>query len=387
LSLEGIRSKQQTILVTPGLKHSRLGDLRIQRNIRISSSRPWERQQVVIEVEIETVDAFASLASEDLTIAGFEVFSIPVSSEKIMRNTVDYSVMRLGWVLFPLSSGQHRVDVPPVRYLNSGRVERTYYFPEQEINVQALPTYIPPTMPVGKITITSRLESDKLIQPGVLRYWNIVLTGEGVSTSWIPAVVRQIKSGNDIDILPIKTQRSNWVSRDRLLGQVTHQVPFKATVNGRLDLPKLRFQYFDPTNGRIMTDTHQAHSVLALGMVTRFVIAGLGILSLFWPGQYFYRRYSLFRQRRRLRQRAVTAIKEANTLVELRMTLKLLAEAEGWPVNMTLGNFTQHWCANFGIRYDFNELINRLSLGCYSKEPEFDLEVSRAALLAQVQAV
>jgi hypothetical protein len=69
------------------------------------------------------------------------------------------------------------------------------------------------------------------------------------------------------------------------------------------------------------------------------------------------------------------------------MALKLLAEAEGWPVNMTLAKFSRQWGAHFGVRHDFNELINRLSRGCYDKETESDLEGSRAALLAQIQAV
>jgi hypothetical protein len=242
-------------------------------------------------------------------------------------------------------------------------------------------------MPVGKINITTGLKSDGLISPGVLHYWDVGLTGEGVSTNWIPAVVRQIKSGKDIDIFPIKTQRSHQVSRNGLRGQVAYQVPFKAAANGRLDLPSLRVQYFDPVSGKITTAVHHPRFVLVLGMVARLVITALILLSLFRLGQYSYRRYCLFSQRRRLRQRAVTAIKEASTPVELRMALNLLSEAEGWPVNMTLGNFSRLWSANFKVRNDFNELISRLSRGCYRKESDIDLEGVRAALLTRVRAV
>ena len=213
LRIDGKQSKQQTILVTSGIKKSRIGDTNIERDIKISSTQPWERQQVIIEVEVEAADSFSSLSSEDLKIPGFETYSIPPSTEKILRDGVEHLAMRTGWVLLPLSTGQFSIDVPPIKYQKSGRTERVYYFPKQTINVKALPPYIPPTMPVGKIHIETTLKSDKLLFPGILSFWNITLLGSGVSPNWIPPVLRQIKSNNDINVLPINTKRSAFANK------------------------------------------------------------------------------------------------------------------------------------------------------------------------------
>lgn len=385
LSIDNAHNKQQTILVVPGIKKSRTGTTNISQKINISSIQPWERQQVIIEVEVTAADTFSSLRSEKLNVPGFEIFPIPPSAEKVIRNEISHSVMRIGWVLLPLSSGAYNIEIPPIQYRRSGQTKRTYYFPKQNINVKTLPPYIPPTMPVGKINITTRLKSDTLFYPGILRYWDITLTGNGVSPGWIPPVLRQIKSNSDIQILPVHTERTPKVTRDGLQGQVIHNIPFKPVSSGRLSLPSLRIQYFDPASAKIITITHPAQFSLVLNLGLRIVIGIFISLLLFWLGKYIYGKICFFRQRRQRRQTAVSAIEEASTFLELRMALNLLANAESWPANMALHQYVLHEFNNFKAGDHFHELLGQLSRACYGKKANADFKKLRSAFLLQLR--
>lgn len=385
LNISGAKSKPQTVLVTPGIKKSRNGVMDIQRELRISTAQPWERQQVIIEVEVIAEDAFASLHSRQLNIPGFDVFSIPASVDKNSADDSGRLVMRIGWVLLPLTAGQYLIDVPPVEYRKSGQAERTYYFPKQTINVKALPPYIPPTMPVGRIHMTSRLQSDTLFLPGLLSYWDVTLTGNGISPNWIPPISQQIKSNNDMQFFPATAARVPFVNRDGLHGEVSYHIPFKPIRSGRLNLPSLRIQYFDPENAKIMIAKYQPQPALVFSMTLRIIVGGLLLLTLFWTGKYLYGKFCLLWQRHRLRQAAISGITQAQSVVELRMALNLLAKAKGWPINMTLRHFASHCRNKAKASNDLFDLLNQLSHACYSNKPILDLENFRMALLTQLR--
>jgi hypothetical protein len=383
LGLAGIHSKSQPILVKSGINKSRTGDTNIRRDIKISSTQSWERQQVVIEMTVTTTDTFVSLRSEEPKIPGFEVFILSESTEKIQRNGTEYSVLRIGWALFPLSEGQYNIDIPPIEYRKSGRALRTYFLPQQNLNVKALPPYIPPTMPVGKINIASSLKSGGLIFPDTLSYWDIELTGHGVSPNWMPPVLRQINSNADIRFFPTNTQHKKTATKGTLQSQVLHHIPFKPVVSGRLNLPALRVQYFDPDSGRIMTTTHQLQSTVVLGMTWRLIIGILLCLFLLWTGKSLYEKFCFIQ----LRQNAVDLIEKASTIVDIRKAITILARAEGWPANMTLRNWTRHWRSHFNVNDDFDVLMKQLSKASYSKDHLIDLDRFRAKLLTQIRSI
>jgi len=387
LSLAGIQSKPHSILVKPGINKSRTGDINIKRDIKISSTRPLERQQVVIEMKVPTTDAFVSLRAEEPNIPGFEVFTLPENTEIIQRNGTEYTVLRIGWALFSLSAGQYNIDIPPIEYRKSGQNLRTYFLPKQNLNVKALPPYIPPTMPVGKINIASALKSDELHFPDTLSYWDIELIGHEVSPNWMPPVLRQINSNSDIRFFPSNTQHKQISTMGTLQSQVLHHIPFKSVVSGRLNLPTLRVQYFDPDSGRIITTTHQSQNVVVLGMAWRIVIGSLICLLFLWTGKSLYGKFCFIRKRSHLRKNAVDLIEKANTILDVRKALYILARAEDWPNNMTLRSWALHWRSNFNVNDDFDTLINQLSKASYSKEHLIDLDRFRAELLTQVRSI
>lgn len=387
LRIEGAQSMQHTVRVTQGIKKTRAGNMDIQRALTISSTQPWEHQQVLVDVSVSTADRFASLSTKTLRIPGFEVFPIAPSMDKTIDNDIGQSMMRLGWVLSPLAAGQYHIELPPIEYRKSGRTERTYYFPKQTINVKALPPYIPPTMPVGRIHIASHVASDTVIFPNRLHYWDVTLIGNGVSPNWMPPLSRQIQSNNAIQFFPASTERVPLAKRDGLHSRVSYHIPFKAITNGRLALPYMRIQYFDPDSGRLVFASHRPQSALVMSTSLWILFGGALCLVLLWTGISLYRKFCLVRQRYRFRKMAIVAIRQARSFIELRRALKPLAKAEGWPSNMTLQTFALHCSTNRHVPQDVAALINQLSQACYSNKPNIELNEFRAALLARLGSV
>jgi len=276
--------------------------------------------------------------------------------------------------------------MPPVEYRQSGRTQRTYFSPKQKMQIKSLPPYIPPTMPVGKVNVSSTLRSEKLLSPSDLSYWDLKLSGYGVSPSWIPPVMRQVKSGSDIQFFPKDSKSDSTIRNGTLQTQLVHHIPFKPLVSGRLSLPSIRFQYFDPGSGKIITATHHPQQAFVLGSVWQVIIGGLISLLLVLMGIYLYQKIIFFRNRRQCRKAAFREIYNAESFMGLREALNHFASAEGWPVNLSIQRWAMYWASSFKQDDDFYELLDQLSHACYSKAPSHDLDVFRALFIARLRS-
>lgn len=384
LTIADTYSQAQTLQVSQGIKKTQQGDIPIEREIFISTRQPWERQQVHIEVTITSADKFVSLRTETPKITGFEVFTLPERSQQIRRNGIDYSSVSTGWVLFPLSAGAQTLDLPAIELRKSGRTLRSFYLPKHKLNVKALPPYIPPTMPVGKIAIDTSLNAGYTLYPETLQYWDISLTGTGVSPHWLPPVMRQIKSNDDVYFLPKDSQQSISFNENGIQSQVTHHVPFKAKGNGKLRLPDLRIQYFEPDKGKIETITYQPKSPFVLSRAWRLSIAGFVCLLLLRTGYLLYQRVTHSVKRHRLRQSAFHKIKIAMNIDDIRQALSILSEAESWPTNLTLRQWTQRWKNKYSVDEHFDSAFSQLSQACYQTNRAVDIKTVRSAIVQQL---
>jgi hypothetical protein len=385
LSGGGARSQSHSITVTAGINQSRGGDSPIEQHISVSSTQPWQRQQVRIEMEIITSDRFATLQAATPEITGFEVFALPAGSETLQRDGKELNRLHIGWSLFPLSSGPYTLDLPPIEYRKSGRSTRIYYLPRQTIEVKALPPYIPPTMPVGRIELASSLEAGPWLEPQTLGFWHLTLTGNGVSPSWMPPVLHHLHSDKALRFLPAKSELTPTATRNGLQSRITHHIPFKPGTNGRVKLPTLHIQYFDPYSGKILATTYHPPFAYSISMTWRALLIGLSGLAILLAGKILYSKLCQLVRRRRLRQAALAEIATASSAMNIRKALKLFSEAEGWPANMTLRDWARHWATRHRRSNDIDILIERLSLACYGKAPSVELDGLRRALLAQLR--
>jgi len=246
-------------------------------------------------------------------------------------------------------------------------IRSTIPIPAFTVSVKSLPAYIPPTMPVGRIEIEHSLP-DNLINTNTLTYWKLTLKGDGLPAQWLPAVLRQIQSNDEIRYSPVTSERSNAAGVNGMLSTVTHTIPLKALTNGVLDLPDIHAQYFDPVDGRLKTLATKEHSLYALSYIWRAVLLLL-LGSLLYKGT---RQLIIVIQRKRLQRKrfktALEQISQAETAYEIRTALNQIALAENWLVNLSLTAWYQMWKSKYGQNDELIEVLNKLSLSCYSNE-------------------
>ena len=375
LRLGELQSAPQTVHVTEGP---------ITVTTHLSEPSPWQRQQVMLQLDITTPDLFASLAVEgELKARDVDVVPLPLSRER--RGTGKVAVLRLGWALSPLTAGTHNVELPPIRYELSGRTERIYYFPAMPLPVRPLPPYIPPTLPVGKVSVTSTLTPGGLLSPDTLAYWTVTVSGETVTPRGLPPLLRQVQSSERVRFLSVESERT-WDAETQR-SRVVHHIPVKPLASGRLSLPSLQFQYFDPGTGRLVRVTHTPPRPWVLGWGWRAAMVMVPGLPALWLCLQLYRLSRRAFRRRREQNAALMALKEAADARQLRRALEAVSHAEGFPANLSLREWARHWRAHHHADPAFDPLVARLSRACYGKpsgqEDSADMNAALYALYRQ----
>jgi hypothetical protein len=373
LALDGQRTSRRSIRVTRGMA----GGNPIAYKQIISRDSVWQRQQVLVTVAITTPDRFASLHIDEPQIPGFEISRIPSTREDLPSGQ---RLLRTGWALFPLTAGQQYVNLPPVKYQLNGVFKRYYYLPRQYLDVKAMPPYIPPTVPVGRITIESSLEPAGLLRSHNLAYLDIRLAGETVLPYWFPAVLRQIRSNDQLKLLPADSTRQLSPDFIGVQGNVHHRIPFKPLFDGYTELPEINYHYFDPETSRLVTIKHQLGTVYAIGLAWRFILAVLLVLLLMIVGNKLRNQWRSHQQYRQQRRAAFQLISSAESAGELRSALRKLAAAEKWPANLALSDWLRCWRRHYQADPGLADLVQSLSSASYSTQQNKNIDSLRDQL-------
>ena len=380
LKLGKLHSKPQPIEVIKGMVKGEAIDF----NFTLSNQNPWQRQQVILWVEVTTPQPFANLSiSTNWKPRGIEVIPLPLV--KRPPDNGKSSVLGIGWILFPLVPGEHRLDLPQIAYQLSGATKRRYYLPHPLIKVKALPPYVPPTMPVGKINLTGRIQPSGNLPQSSLAYWNLELQSDNLMPRWLPPIRDQIQSNQAIRFLPEDIDRTVKPDKQGVHGKVKLQMPFKPLESGRLALPELRIDYFDPQDGLLKRLRHKPDRpwtydprLLRLGII-------ILLLALGWTAwrmtPLLKDRWQRMIARRRLLQQ-MASVKEPYLM---RIQLKQLAELDGWPCNISLQQWGGYWKNRYRTDGIFDELLNQLSHACYDNRHDLSFGHIREGLIKQIR--
>jgi len=354
----------------------------------LSPSNPWERQQVILWAEIVTPEPFARLTLDPWQPPGFEAVPLPFVREKEGER---YRI-GVGWALFPLVAGEHRLEIPPVSYRVSGSTRRRYYFPDEDLEVKELPPYILPTTPVGRLTLSSRIDPSGVLESGVLSNWHLHLEGDALTPLRFPPIQGQIESSDNVRFLPETITREINPDRTGVHGSVRMSYPFKPAGTGLLELPPLRVDYFDPDTGRLETMIHRPGQTLVYHRGTVLLALVLLLLAI---GLVVYRWYpSLLAWYRRSRARAalIAEMARVETPVALRKCLGELASIEGRDSNLTFQQWGRYWKADFRTESeDLDLLLGELERACYAspqarEEALTDFITTRERLLGMIRS-
>lgn len=378
LEFSNLTSSAREISVTAGRAQGKT----LNVVLHVGKQEIWARQQYTIWVEVTTPDKFASLRANELVIPGFKL--VPLRAERVQaQRQGDLTLLRAGWLLYTNKAGDHDITLPSIDYLLGGDVERQYYLPAQTIHVKALPPYIPPTMPVGRIAITERLLPGRFLQKDSLARWQIEMRSADVRPEDFPPILRQIKSTADLVVLPAEIHREMQAVSDGNNSLVSYAVPVKPQNNTLFTLPELRVQYFDPDSGKITTHQPVARTVLSLSMPIWIVILILTIYASWKTGKATI---SMFRQhmtKRKAISCALMEIDKSENVDELRRALRAYAAARGWSANIALANWPGHWHVKTNKNEIFSQSLWSLSYLSYGRNAEgHDFGKTRSLLLS-----
>ena len=261
-----------------------------QVKVTLSSNQVWQRQQVILTIEIKTQDPFARLESGPFQQEGFSITPLSITNNSKKKkeqetNTKSYTLTKK-WAIHAFIPSTSPLKLPRIRYRpNRGRI-KTLNIPNPMLKVRALPLYVPPTMPVGEISLSqSSLSQNKknkalanhIITPNNLYQWTITVTGKAVARQNMPPISRQLISTESYEILP--TQRSQkTIETTQGLTQVNqYTIPIKATQSGIPTLPKIEVQYFDPASGKLVKAQLDPPLLIVLNKYLQWLIVLLTI--------------------------------------------------------------------------------------------------------------
>jgi hypothetical protein len=361
----------KTITVTEAIERGQA----LQVRQSISTPNPWVRQQVLVLLEVITPESFASLQAEPIAIPGFEVIPLPGSSESVGTQTR----LRAGWALFAVAPGHYRPALPPLRYRLSGGTRRLFPLESAQLEVRALPPYVPPTLPVGRVALSSALEPGGLLHTGHLAHWKVRLSAPAVPAAWLPPVLRGLASDGAVEFLPAQTAYHAAPDAGGIHARAEHTVPLRPRRDGRLVLPALEVQYFDPDTGRLEWVSHTPPQPLALGSVARWsgVAALLALMA--WGLPRVWRRVRRGWQGHRARQAARAELARAADPAAIRAALRRYAAATGSPANLTLDAWRRRHAP------DATAELAALTAVSYSGEGDADLTALRQRLLRRLR--
>lgn len=373
LELAGSRSEALTVEVTPALSQGE--SLRVIP--AISSTRPWVREQVLVTLEVITPDRLASLVIEPPALRGVEVILLTSEREQIETAQGERTRLRTGLALFALTPGTHSFSLPPVRYRLDGGTRKRFALPVLEFEVKPLPLYVPPTLPVGRVRIDSYLGSPGLLRTRELGFWHIGLRAESVPPHWLPPLQRQLIANADLRLLPAQQTPSTAPDSRGVHARLDYRVPFRPLSDGRLALPELRLDYFDPQTGRLERVVHRPPRPLSLGMVSRLLIMAVVLGLLLWGLPRLWRRGKALWLRYRERRAALAALRHAEDAAALRAALRRYAAADGSSGNLTLHQWWQRYGGTLPA-----ETRTALIEASYSGRERIDLAPLRKTLLS-----
>lgn len=364
LALGELRTTARTINVLPAVADTKTMNLQAS----LSSASVWQREQIRLAVKVEPWQPRLHVTSpQEWKPPGFEAIRLADSHPSS-------DSIQLNWALYPLTSGALVIEPPAMDIRTGGAASRRFYLPAQEADVQPLPPYIPPTLPVGKLALTSQLQSPLPLRAGELALWELTVSSPTLPAAWLPDPRASLRNISHVRLHPIKRSKENHLNVADRLGDVRYQVPFTPLSTGPLELPRLRLNYFDPQSGTLKaatfpTDTSRSVWVIAAWWLPSAIVIGTLILA--W-GVFIVGKLVLHRLHATGRKRAILAqAQEASSpcqLIQLSMQLPITAPDQNTQIAATF----QQWleAAKVIQRNDcegFVKLARQLSESCYGE--------------------
>jgi hypothetical protein len=325
-SIDKINSAEKTVKIQDAITDGKI----ISVDWDFTSPEVWQREQIIVSLTLTTPEEYATIRLAKQSVVGFEITPLPVNREWIEDKQGGRSRITTGWSLLPLISGNLEIDLPAIEYHLSGVIRRTFYLPKIKLAIRPLASYLPPTIPVGKVKIETSITPAGMLNTNDLAYWNISI---------------------------------------------------KPLSNGLTKLPGLKIQYFDPVTGKLESVVHQTKSPISIGNATRILAIFISLIVLLYLCRRLYQYIHSHVKYRNRRLNALEMIKQAETKEDVLAGLRSLGKAEGWPANLTLSKWLECWKMKYLAEPQLKECIQSLSNYCYGLAQENSLQAIISSLV------
>ncbi len=352
--------------------------------IILSQSEVWQRQQVILTLEITTPDEFARLETEELELSDFEVIALPFERSAVPNTSPEQYKVKVGWILFPLVAGQSEIELPQIIYRPNGGRKIKLKLPPKMLNVKSLPSYIPATMPIGSVAINNSVPAGnlgKIHDTQTLIDWNIELITKNVLPQTIPPILRQVKTSKALDVYPETLDNKITKNYQGLQNSWHYKIPVKVLQSGKLALPQLSIQYFDPIGAKLKRVKSEPLNHWAVDRYLQwFFLVVIALLSLFALYSFYQKTRSYLSERKKVRL-AIQEINHAKNTQEIRKALHRLSQVKGWGDNLTLQQVTKNWETKTSGSPKLKECLQSLQVEQFSGNPSKSLENIKKELL------
>lgn len=302
---------------------------------KLPNKTPWQQQQVIVACSITLGNAYAVFTQPTDNVSGVQLLPMQVQQYVVHETLEPQTRYQLGWVLIPARAGKLHVQLPPIQYVRDGVVTHQFYVPPLELAVQALPAWLPGTIPVGRVTVTNYSLSQAWLSTSVLSHLQLQLQLAGMAADVIPAYPQQLRSDSAVQYYSAQQQLFTRIDNGGIQHRLSYTIPLVAKHLGIYQLPALRLQYFDPASGTLKTTEIHGSSVIILNTWLKALLLLFGAGLLIWLARFllqwltrYWRRYQTYRS-------ALQQLPQSNSLPAIRQVMQTMAQAEGWPTNLT----------------------------------------------------
>lgn len=363
LTFSGIRSQPIVVKVLPAIDPKNGSKITVVSSISHTSA--WIRQAIEVRMEFQTQASIIALDSDVISHSALRIVSQPIE-RRHDKNEKPLTRHQTGWTIYPQTSGALGFQLPPIKYIRDGVPTHLFYPPKLQLTVNSLPGYIPATMPVAHSGPVLVAPTNAFLVKGKLAYLTIRFDPE--SQSQFPvAITRQLKSNQAIRFYPAD-------KRDE------YRIPFSIKKSGWYALPAIKIQYFNPRQGKIVTQYYRGDRFIVLAQWMVYVIYSVLVLIAAWLLNFLYQQLRKLMYVFSCYLHAVELVGSANSASQCKSALMVVANAESWPANLTLLHWQQLWLQKFQKLATVTEHITLLEQTLYSNNKRDIRKISNGLL-------
>lgn len=321
----------------------------IKLDWKISSLSPWQREAVVVRVQMQTSDYTARLKLDAPVDKNFISRTLNIKKNVLADGRYQFAA---GWIFYPIETGAVELDLPAVRYQIAGSDRRRFYFPRQILRVKSLPSYLPPTLPIGKLTVSSYVDE--------ANQWRLKIKSDALMPHGLPELDAQLAAISRHAVVIDYSQQLNVDDYADVSVYSTDLPEWLLPLGNNLTL---KIPYFDSQTGRLNNLSHTLPRSLMMPDWFWLVLLMFGLVMLFFMVRYFYPQIEKRINQRKLRE----ALRYANNANEMRkLILKninrvtLFEWVTDKPLRKQVVQELNYHCFSGAKNEDIQQLKNRL---------------------------